>query len=282
MEQQQRGTTLVFTMMVIVLSCATTTVAAIRRCGNCGLNPVPYPLSTGPDCGDSKYKIRCTAGTLWLDTLVVGGSSYQIKSIDPVTRRIIIQPGTIAPSACISTDLRSEGGILLHLNETLPFNITSNNTIFLYNCTDALLKSSHAPLDCSASSMCHGYLRDHAREGGGACTRVGLCCSLKTGGPQWEYLKSVRGGGCAAFESFVNMNVTVAPPGMRWPEAEMEVEWAVLEEPVCVGPMDCKDLLNSNCLRDPKSVGRLTRCYCKAGFKWDPINGLCQSQSKFM
>lgn len=270
MEQQQRGTTLIFTM-AIVLSCA---AATVRRCGNCGLNPVPYPLSTGPDCGDPRYKMRCTAGALWLDALVLGGSSYQIRSIDPETRRFVIRPASIAPHACVSTDFRSEG---IQLNETLPFNITSSNTVFLYNCTDAVLKL-HAPIDCSTNSMCHSFIRDHA-DARGACMRVGWCCSFRTGGLQSEYLVSVHGGGCSAYQSFVNFNVTEEPPARRWPEPGMELEWMPPEEPVCKGPTDCKELLNSNCLAVPPSVGRL-RCYCNAGFKWDPIIGLCQSQSK--
>lgn len=268
MEQQRRvtSTTLIFTL-VMLLSWAG---AAIRRCGNCGLNPVPYPLSTGPDCGDLKYKIRCTAGTLWLDA--VGGSSYMVKSIDPKIQRIVIRPASIARSACVSTDFHSGG---IHLNETLPFKLTTRNTVFLYNCTDAVLKlHAHARMDCSRSSACHGYIVDRA-ENGGSCKRVGLCCSFRTGGLQSEYTVRVHVGECGAYQSFVNMDMAVAPPGKRWPEPGVEVEWVPPEEPVCKAAVDCKELLNSKCLADATSVGQF-RCFCNAGFKWDPMNGLCQ------
>ncbi|KAF3449086.1 hypothetical protein FNV43_RR09810 [Rhamnella rubrinervis] len=241
---------------------------AVRRCGNCGKTPVPYPLSTGPGCGDPWYKIRCTTGTLWLDAL--NGSSYMITSIDPLTQRIIIRPAGLLGNTCIAADFHSQG---IHLDENLPFNITSSNTVLLLNCTNAML-SLQAPINCTSTSLCHDYVRGNAV----ACGTTSLCCTLRTGGSQTAYMVRVQGGGCAAYQSFVNFDPTVAVK--RWPSPGIELEWVLPQEPICKSPLDCKDLLNSKCLVNPVSVGQ-RRCFCNAGFNWDPSNGLCQNM-KFL
>ncbi|XP_028786524.1 wall-associated receptor kinase-like 20 [Neltuma alba] len=251
--------------MAVLLSCAAGTP---RRCRNCGSNPVPYPLSTGPDCGHPMYSMKCTKGKLWFDDL--SGSSYMIKSINPVTRRIIIRPASISPWTCVSGDFRNEG---IQLNKALPFKMTGDNTVFLYNCTNAMPRSK-PPLDCSPNDLCHSYIKDHA-DGGGACKNAGLCCSFRTVKPFSEYMIRVHEGDCAAYQSFVNLNVAVAPPPNRWPELGIELEWEIPVEPVCKGPKDCKELLNSKCLKDPTNARRM-KCLCNAGFKWDPSNGLCK------
>ncbi|KAG5095225.1 hypothetical protein JHK84_050813 [Glycine max] len=207
---------------------------ALRKCGNCGPYPVPYPLSTGTDCGNPWYKIRCTEGTLWFDALA--GTSYPIRSIDPLARRIITRPASPAPKSCVSTDFRSEG---MHLNETLPFSMASGNTVFLFNCT------AHAPsMNCTASGACHSYVKKHADFG--ACVRVGVCCEYKSGGTRKEYVVRVHDGGCAAYQSLVDLNGTTAVAvGKRWPEPGVGIEWVAPQERVCTTPIDCKELLNS-------------------------------------
>ncbi|XP_061348666.1 wall-associated receptor kinase-like 20 [Gastrolobium bilobum] len=260
--EQHKITTLIFTIAALLLLCTVTA----RQCGNCGPNPVPYPLSTGPDCGDPFYKIRCTAGTLWLDALA--GSSYTIRSIDPITRRIIIRPATLAGSACVSTDFRSEG---IHLNVTLPFSLAAKNTVLVFNCTAA---APHAPtMDCSVSSLCHSYIKD-LPYAGGACGRVSMCCAYRTCGTLKEYVVRVHAGGCAAYQSFVDLDGAAATAGKKWPEPGVGIEWVAPQEPVCKGPIDCNVFLNSKCGVGP--LGGVQRCFCNAGFKWDPINGLCQ------
>lgn len=174
----------------------------------------------------------------------------------------------------MSTDFHSDG---IHLNKALAYKITSNNTIFLYNCTDNMLKSK-SPMDCSPNSMCHSYInKDHA-DGGATCKNVGLCCSFKTVLPFPEDMVRVHGGECGAYIGFVNLNVA-APAAAMWPEPGIELEWGIPEEPVCKGPMDCKEILNSKCLKNPTNALQM-KCLCNVGFKWDPSNGLCQlSQS---
>ncbi|KAE8661115.1 Wall-associated receptor kinase-like 15 [Hibiscus syriacus] len=101
---------------------------ALKVCHNCGRIPVPYPLSTGPDCGGPWYKVRCNEGTLWLDTL--NGSSYEISSVNPMTQTLIIVPPGLAKDTCMAADFATQG---IQLDENLPFNITSTNTVMLMN-----------------------------------------------------------------------------------------------------------------------------------------------------
>ncbi|XVF55205.1 hypothetical protein PTKIN_Ptkin06aG0018200 [Pterospermum kingtungense] len=249
--------------MVVLLSFAGC-AAAIARCSDCGRFPVPYPLSTGPNCGDQAYKIRCTAGALWFDALK---GSYMITSIKPLAQRIILRPASLLPNTCISTDISTQA---IQLHNNLPFNITSTNTILLLNCTDATL-NLQVPVNCTSTSICHSYIKDNAT----ACVKAPLCCVFKTGSAQTAYSVRVHDGGCQAYQSFVNFD-TISPP-KKWPEPGLEIEWALPQEPVCKTPLDCKSLLHSKCLADPSIAGS-TRCLCNKGFKWDPINGLCQSE----
>ncbi|KAL4342186.1 hypothetical protein GQ457_08G019790 [Hibiscus cannabinus] len=255
----------VFSMLIFMVQlisfagCA----AAVVRCGNCGRIPVPYPLSTGPDCGDQAYRIRCTAGALWFDAMK---GSYMIISINPMTQRIVLRPPSLVGDTCISSDINTQG---IQLDDNLPFNITGSNSILLLNCTNAML-NLQAPINCTSTSICHNYIKDHAA----ACMRSPMCCVFKTGGSQTAYVLRIHDGGCLAYQSFVNID-TVNPP-KKWPQPGLEIEWALPQEPVCKMPVDCNNLFHSKCLADPVNVGT-TRCFCNKGFKWDPVNGLCQS-----
>ncbi|XP_024028185.1 wall-associated receptor kinase-like 20 [Morus notabilis] len=245
---------------------------AVQPCLNCGRTLVPYPLSTGPGCGEYPlYKIRCTAGTLFFDAL--NGSSYPIIAINPVTQRITIRPTGISANACIAGDYHSRG---IQLDRNLPFRIAAGNTIFLLNCTDAAVKKLRPPLDCSANSECHKYIKDKPVI---ACMKSPVCCAFRVDGKvllEYGYGVSVGGGEpCAAYESFAKLELTTMKT-KRWPEPEMELEWDLPKEPICKNPVDCKEVLNSKCLADPVRVGQ-KRCMCDVGFKWDPITGLCQN-----
>lgn len=238
---------------------------ALKSCPNCGNIPVPYPLSTGPDCGDQSYKVRCNAGSLWLDAL--NGSSYMITSISPLNQRLTIRPPGLAKNTCVAADFKSEG---IELDSNLPFNISGSNTILMMNCSNIMLTK---PYNCSASSICHNYIRDNA-VAKAACEKLPICCWLKTGGSVNEYRIRVREERCAAYISFVNLNMDL--PVNKWPEPGVEIMWSLPLEPVCKLPGDCKDLLNSVCSPAEK------RCLCKNGFKWDPVNGICQSEYTYM
>ncbi|KAH0995403.1 hypothetical protein GBA52_019267 [Prunus armeniaca] len=131
-----------------------------------------------------------------------------------------------------------------------------------------------APINCSSNSLCHSFIRDNAV----ACTRAPLCCTFRTGGSQTAYIIMVYGGGCSAYQSFVNVDgppsgAVVGVKKTKLPEPGVELEWVSPGGPICKSPVDCKDLLNSKCLVDLSSVGQ-RRCFCNGGFKWDFINGM--------
>ncbi|GFS36053.1 hypothetical protein Acr_00g0043630 [Actinidia rufa] len=170
--------------------------AAVTRCPDCGPTQVPYLLSSGPNCGDQSYKIRCDTGALKFDTL---NNTYPITAITPETQRFVIQPSSFLPNACVTEDLSTLG---IQLNGSLPFNITSSNTIMylVLNCTTAIFNS---PLNCSSASLCHSYVK-----GTGEATACGgepICCTFRAGGSTTSYMIRVRNSGCRAYRSFVNV-----------------------------------------------------------------------------
>ncbi|XP_042509774.1 wall-associated receptor kinase-like 20 isoform X2 [Macadamia integrifolia] len=250
-------------LTVALLLCAGCSNAA-PHCNNCGNISVPYPLSTGPNCGDQSYKIRCNAiaGTLWFDTV---NSTYSIESIHPSTQRFVISPASFAGKSCITTDVNSHG---IQLNRSLPFNVTSSNTIFFLNCPNSLLRS---PLDCSSTSLCHTYIK--ATSEAAACEQAArLCCSFRTGSSTTSYSILLQDAGCTAYRSFVNLDYSL--PVSKWPAPGVEIEWESPQEPVCHSHADCDQGSNSTCQADPSS-SRIKRCLCVAGLSWDPISGSC-------
>lgn len=252
-------------LYLLILICLTGLASAAKRCPDCGRTPVPFPLSTGPDCGDRLYKLRCNGGTLWFDTL--NGSSYVVISINQVNQRLIIRPPGLADNkTCMAADFRSHG---ILLDDSLPFNITSSNTVVGMNCSSEVLQLS---LNCTSSSPCHDYIK-HNVVANAACGRLPFCCFHKTGGSINAYRIRVRKERCSAYESFVNLDASL--PVSKWPESGVEIEWALPEEPLCNSPGDCRDSANSVCL--PKDNGN-SRCLCKTGYRWDPINGICQCE----
>ncbi|XP_059287504.1 wall-associated receptor kinase-like 20 [Lycium ferocissimum] len=250
--------------LLVLLMCTTSALCA-RQCADCGSLPVPYPLSTGSDCGDQSYKIRCTDTQLLFDTL---NNSYPISSIYPETQRLIIEPSPFLPNTCITQDISTVG---IQLNSSLPFNITSSNTIIYLNCSETLLGS---PLDCSSSSLCHVYL--NGSRGGDLfeCTQTPICCTFRAGGSSTSYMIRVRESGCRAYRSFVNLDTEL--PVSRWAKPGLELQWVLPLEPVCTGQSECDS--DSTCRPDPGLNGRgggVSRCFCHTGFHWDPIAALC-------
>ncbi|KAM5560211.1 wall-associated receptor kinase-like 20 [Rosa sericea] len=108
-----------------------------------------------------------------------------------------------------------------------------------------------------------------------ACGNLSLCCSsYKTGGSSNAYKIRVRKERCVAYVSFVNLDSTLDVS--KWPQPAVEMQWVLPEEPGCKLQVDCGGLANSVCLPDPSSA-KERKCLCKTGFKWDPINGICQN-----
>lgn len=243
---------------VALLMCAQFAMS-VRRCSDCGTTPVPYPLSTSTDCGDQSYRIRCETGRLRFDTL---NSSYLITSLKPQTQRFVIRPANLLPNSCVTSDLPSQG---IQLNSSLPFTVTSSNTIIYLNCSDAALLSP----GCS-SSLCRAYINGTSEVA--ACEDAPICCTFRAGGSTTSYSIRVRDAGCKAYRSFVNLDWSL--PVNRWPEPGVEIQWASPPEPICGSQADCSEGLNSTCGPDPTLAG-VSRCFCNSGFKWDPTVGVC-------
>lgn len=246
---------------VALLTCAWRAVPA-KHCPSCGTTPVPYPLSTDDTCGDQSYKIRCDTGSLVFDTL---NNSYPIASVSPSSQRIVIRPSSFLPNACVTSDMVHEG---IQLNDSLPFNVTSSNTIMYLNCTDSLLRS---PLNCSSASLCHTYI--NGSNDVPYCGNASLCCTFGAGGSSTAYMIRVRDSGCRAYTSFVNLDPSL--PVDRWPEPGVEIQWVSPREPLCGTQSDCEDDGGkSTCGADPAASGD-RRCFCNDGLVWDPVEGSC-------
>ncbi|GMN20812.1 hypothetical protein TIFTF001_047176 [Ficus carica] len=184
---------------------------------------VPLPLSTGPDCGDQQYKVRSKTGKLWFDAL--NDTSYNITSIKPQAQRLIIRlPSLANDKTAIASDFRSHG---ILLDDDLPFNITGSNTVIVMNCSSEVLQLSW---NCSMKSPCHNYIKGKANVAS-ACGNSPISCFFKTGGSVNEYRIRVRKERCSAYESFVNLDVSL--PVSKWPEPGVEIEWASPQEPTC-------------------------------------------------
>ncbi|CAI8583399.1 unnamed protein product [Vicia faba] len=252
---------LLLTASLLLLTCATHVLSA-TPCPPCGNTTVPFPLSTTSTCGDPLYKIRCTSsGSLVFDTL---NNTYPIESINPRTQRFVIQPAPLIPNTCTSTDKIHQG---IQLNNTLPFNITSSNTIVYLNCTLELLQS---PLNCSAASACHAYI--NATASVSACQTGPLCCTYRTGGSSNSYMIRVRDSGCSAYSSFVNLDTTLSVS--RWSRPGLEIQWMSPRETVCGSQKDC-DAATSTCGVDASSGIGIKRCFCNGELVWDPVQGVC-------
>lgn len=156
----------------------------------------------------------------------------------------------------------------VQLNNSLPFNITSSNTIIYLNCSANLLSS---PLDCTAESLCHTYLNGISGNGVDACRNAPICCTFRAGGSSTSHMIRVRESGCRAYRSFVNLDPSL--PVSKWPQPGMELQWISPPEPVCTVQSDCDS--DSTCGPDPSSNGGVSRCFCHSGFHWDPIAALC-------
>ncbi|XP_021900975.1 G-type lectin S-receptor-like serine/threonine-protein kinase At4g03230 isoform X2 [Carica papaya] len=91
-----------------------------KNCETCGTSIVPYPLSTGPHCGDPMYNsFQCDNSSGEVRFRAPSGT-YPVTVINPDTRSFIIQ--THDADNC---GARNSRDTLLQLNESLPFRVTS-------------------------------------------------------------------------------------------------------------------------------------------------------------
>ncbi|XP_023005941.1 wall-associated receptor kinase-like 20 [Cucurbita maxima] len=239
-----------------------------KTCPSCGSIDVPYPLSTNSNCGDLDYTLRCDSHSQRLYFDALNGSSYPVLKINGSSQRLVIQPSPWVPDSCVTQDmLVSEG---LWLNQSLPFNITSSNTIFLLNCSPRLLVS---PLNCTPSSICHHYLERSGRVDGKRafqCASVlDPCCTFIAGGMPSAYKIRLHNSGCRAFRSILHLDVE--KPANQWEEG-LEIQWAAPPEPICRTQSDCTGA--SDCHPTGSSNSR-SHCLCRTSYHWDHILGTC-------
>ncbi|KAL5709681.1 non-specific serine/threonine protein kinase [Ranunculus cassubicifolius] len=242
-----------------------------KTCPYCGSMEVPYPLSTSSKCGDPDYSLRCDARTRKLYLGALNGSSYLVQSIQASTQKMVVQPPAWVPGKCITRDmLVSEG---LRLNQTLPFNVTSSNTIFLLNCSPRLLVS---PLNCTVSSLCHRYLEQSGRVDQNRslqCSRgENPCCTFVAGGMPSAYKIRLHSSGCQAFRSIVHLDSD--KPANEWEEG-LEIQWSPPPEPICKAQFDCSGASTCLATSDP----HLSRCLCIRGYYWDHSAGICSKKA---
>lgn len=95
-----------------IFFCSTTA----KSCEPCGTYAIPYPLSTGPNCGDPMHNnFNCDKSTGNVSFTIPGGKSYPVAVINEDTRTFFIQ----------TDDLSSFDSSFRNQNSTdFPFNIT--------------------------------------------------------------------------------------------------------------------------------------------------------------
>lgn len=241
-----------------------------KTCPNCGSLDVPYPLSTNPNCGDPDYSIRCDPHShkLYFDTL--NGSSYVILRIMASFQRMVVQPSPWLPGTCVTQDMSVSEG--LWLNQTLPFNVTSSNTIFLFNCSPRLLVS---PLNCTPSSLCHKYLHSSghidAKRELQCASGVDPCCTFIAGGMPSAYKIRLHISGCQAFRSILHLDAK--KPANEWEEG-LEIQWSLPSEPHCKSQSDCSGA--STC--SPSGKNGVFRCFCNRDYYWNQSLGNCMKK----
>ncbi|KAK7324758.1 hypothetical protein VNO77_28582 [Canavalia gladiata] len=90
-----------------------------KSCQPCGTYSIPYPLSTGLDCGDPMYyRFNCTPHTGHLSFMMPQGKSYQVTWINPPARNFLIR---IPDSNYCDGSSSSPNGTGTN---TYPFNVT--------------------------------------------------------------------------------------------------------------------------------------------------------------
>ncbi|GLT87014.1 hypothetical protein SLE2022_051180 [Rubroshorea leprosula] len=136
-----------------------------RSCETCGTSLIPYPLSTGPKCGDAMYlSFYCnsTSGDL---TFEAPAGTYRVTSINPETRKFILQMK--AADFCQDGTLRYD---IFQFKKSSPFHVTSWCT------ADEVEIAWDAPPEptCSSSADCKDWPNSTCNVTGGG-TRRCLC-----------------------------------------------------------------------------------------------------------
>ncbi|KAK3184281.1 hypothetical protein Dsin_031567 [Dipteronia sinensis] len=90
-----------------------------RNCETCGTNMIPYPLSSGPKCGDAMYfNFHCNISAGQVSFEAPGGV-YRVTRINPETQKFVIQ--TNNEENCEGGNLRDN---FSKLDRSSPFHVT--------------------------------------------------------------------------------------------------------------------------------------------------------------
>ncbi|XVF44495.1 hypothetical protein PTKIN_Ptkin02bG0127900 [Pterospermum kingtungense] len=95
-------------------------VSTGRSCETCGTNLIPYPLSTGPKCGDDMYlSFHCniSSGEVTFDG---PRGTYRVTNINPETRKFIIQTNDANDCKVVNSSENS-----FPFKQPSPFHVTS-------------------------------------------------------------------------------------------------------------------------------------------------------------
>ncbi|ONI18607.1 hypothetical protein PRUPE_3G226300 [Prunus persica] len=94
--------------------------STVRDCKPCGTTVIPYPLSTGSDCGDPMYfRFNCNTSTGLVRFVGPNKTLFRVISISPSTRRFVIQEKDVDNCDPRSTSKSQQ------LNLSLPFKLIS-------------------------------------------------------------------------------------------------------------------------------------------------------------
>ncbi|KAL1567644.1 hypothetical protein AAHA92_03102 [Salvia divinorum] len=98
---------------------ANSTMRTCEPCGTTSSFSIPYPLSTGPSCGDPSYYSFDCNNTAIFNTL---SGKYQVTAIDKEHRRFFILVGSETAQTCKG---RNSSTHVVTLNHSLPFTVTN-------------------------------------------------------------------------------------------------------------------------------------------------------------
>ncbi|KAE8687771.1 S-locus lectin protein kinase family protein, putative isoform 2 [Hibiscus syriacus] len=156
--------------------------ATTRNCGTCGTNLIPYPLSTGPECGDLMYfSFDCNNDTDELSFTAPNGN-YSVITVNPDARTFVIQMKAKEADNCSA--MHSSATRILQFNQSSPFNVTGNCRGSVGNLTsDSSLEDTveveiswKPPLEpiCTSSADCKDWPHSTCNETGNGLRRC-LC-----------------------------------------------------------------------------------------------------------
>ncbi|XP_019054724.1 PREDICTED: G-type lectin S-receptor-like serine/threonine-protein kinase At4g03230 isoform X1 [Nelumbo nucifera] len=232
-----------------------------KECEPCGSSLIPYPLSTGTNCGDPAYfSFYCNNSTNQLFFNATKTTSYAVAAINPETRTFLIQPHeTLCGSQrSFDKDLRFPN----------TFYLTNSNTLLFLNCSGHVVPPS---FNCTSSNPCYRFMKETP-----SCLNSERCCSYTSGNLSSNLNGlSVLSNECSDYTGIVNSYIS--SPVSSWVEG-MEIGWKPPAEPPCHSDSDCKDWPSSKCrLRETATRDRKRRCFCNPNFHWDPLTMSCIS-----